>query len=157
MRHTGANHRRKGSLLAAILLFIVGILSVIIYLGYKSYKERYYINLYDEKTIDRVIDVPPFTERQTEANKELIGECDLLIGTTFAQATDFYASFCKARGFGFEPKGNSFSMVIRKGYIVVGTKNNSVLELRWYPNLNAKQASKCRKLFGQVKMQPEED
>ena len=109
-------------------------------------------------TFDKVLEIPPFTERLTEVNKELIGECDLKIGTAFEQVSSFYQSYCKRCGFVFEGGGNkSFNMTIRQDYIIKGTLNKENLELRWIPVLHPNQISKTVKLFGDIKKETKEE
>ncbi len=149
---------KKGGAATTIFVIIIIILGTVIYFGYKSYNEKYYINLYDDLTFDKVLEIPPFTERLTEVNKELIGECDLKIGTAFEQVSSFYQSYCKRCGFVFEGGGNkSFNMTIRQDYIIKGTLNKENLELRWIPVLHPNQISKTVKLFGDIKKETKED
>ena len=150
-------NNKKGGAAGFILLFIVITLSIIIYIGYQKYQERYYINIYDDETIDRVIEVPPFVDRLTAANKELIGECDLHIKTSFQQIIEFYDSYCHKCGFSFKSTNNSFNISIRKNYDIEGSLVGEDLLMRWYPVLNKNQAQKARKLFGSIKKKPEKE
>ena len=79
-------YNKKGNLATFITLFIIILLSAIIYIGYQKYQERFFINFYDDSSMDHFLEIPGYCERLTDANKELIGECDLKIGTSFEQA-----------------------------------------------------------------------
>lgn len=143
---------KKGGVLGISLFIIVVLLSVVIYYVYNAYYYRYYINIYDEKTVDRVLEIPPFTERKTEPDRELIGECDLLIGTSFNQVKEFYSSFCIERGFEYKASADGFSIETRRGFFIEGkVVGGNILQIRWVPVLNSRQTVKCLKIFGKVK------
>ena len=149
-------NKRHGSV-ASLLIFITVIaLCLIIYFGYGSYREKYYINIFDNKTQNRIIDVPPFATRLTDADRELIGECDLHVGTSFDQVCNFYESFSKTHGFGFSFTDKSLRLEVRRGFAIDGTLEGNKLSLRWIPNLAPNQVSKCKKLFGEIKHAPVE-
>lgn len=145
-------NNKKGSAVVLLLLFVIIVLSIIIYFGYYWYQEKYYINLYDNTTIDRTIEIPPYVERLTEANKELIGECDLRVIASLQQVIEFYRSYSHKCGFEFEATSNSFKMTIRKGYVIEGNQKGTNLEMRWIPDLDGKQITKAKKLFGKIKI-----
>lgn len=147
---------KKGGAAGTIVFIIVLILSIVIYIGYKNNLKNHYINLYDNQVKDLTIEIPPFTERLTDPDKELIGECDLKVGTSFEQVCSFYQSYASKCGFYFEALDNSksFNMTVRKGYTIKGTPNNNIMELRWIPVLNYNQVDKAKKLFGDIKREP---
>lgn len=145
---------KKGSIAGTLILLVVIILAAVIYFGYEKYKERLYITLYDNTTFDRKIDIPPFVERLTEKNQELIGECDLKIGTSFDQICTFYNEYCKEHGYVFEFTHESLKISLTRKYEIEGTIQGNVLRLRWYPNLNGKNSGLARKHFGYVKIKP---
>lgn len=145
---------KKGSAATFLSLFVIIVLSIVIYYIYTGYIHRYYINIYDNKTIDRTIEIPPFVERLTDSNKELIGECDLRVGTSFQQVTDFYKSYSKQCGFSFESTEYDFHMTIRKEYVIEGKLMGSDVLLRWIPDLSPKQLVKAKKLYGKIKTPP---
>ena len=150
-------YNKKGGAAGFILIFIIVSLSIIIYIGYQKYQERYYLNLYDDETIDRTIELPPFVDRLTSSDKELIGECDLHIKTSFQQVTEFYDQYSHKCGFSFESTTNSFKISIRKNYIIEGSLVGEDLLMRWYPVLNKNQTQKAKKLFGSIKKKPEKE
>ncbi len=150
-------HYKKGEASTYILLFIIISLSIVIYVGYQKYQEKYYLNIYDNETIDRVIDLPPFVDRLTSSDKELIGECDLHIKTSFQQIIEFYDQYSHKCGFSFESTVNNFKISIRKNYIVEGSLVGEDLLMRWYPVLNSSQTQKAKKLFGSIKKKPEKE
>ena len=150
-------HNKKGEAASYILLFIIISLSIIIYVGYQKYQEKYYLNLYDNETIDRTIELPPFVDRLSSADKELIGECDLHIKTSFQQIIEYYDAYSHKCGFTFESSINNFKISIRKNYIVEGSLVGEDLLMRWYPVLNPSQTQKAKKLFGSIKKKPEKE
>lgn len=150
-------NNKKGGVAGGVIIFIIVLLSLLIYFGYINYNEQHYINVYDDITQDVILEVPPYTERITEANKELIGECDLKVGTSYEQVASFYGGYCKRCGFEFEGKKNSFIITIREDYSITGNLNGNVLELRWVPVLHSNQIAKTEKLFGSIKKKPEEN
>lgn len=147
---------RKGGAAGTIIFIIILILSLVIYFGYRNNIKNHYINIYDNQVKDLLIEVPPYTEKISDPDKELIGECDLKVGTTFEQVCSFYQSYASKCGFYYETLNDSksFNMTIRKGYTIKGTPNNNIMELRWIPVLNYNQADKAKKLFGDIKREP---
>ena len=150
-------NNKKGGIAGFIVLFIVVSLSIVIYVGYQKYQERYYLNLYDNETIDRLIELPPFVDRLTSSDKELIGECDLHIKTSFQQIVEFYEQYSHKCGFSFKSSTNIFEISIRKNYVIEGSLVGEDLLMRWYPVLNTKQSNKAKKLFGSIKKKAEKE
>ena len=147
-------YNKKGGAAGFILLFIIISLSIVIYIGYQKYQERFYINIYDNDTIDRVIENPPFIERLTSADKELIGECDFHIKTSLQQIQDFYQQYSHKCGFSFKKTTNGFEISTRKDYVIEATLVKEDLLLRWVPVLNPDQLAKAKKKFGKIKRKP---
>lgn len=150
-------NNKKGGAAGFIVLFIVVSLSIVIYVGYQKYQERYYLNVYDNETIDRIIELPPFVDRLTSSDKELIGECDLHIKTSFQQIVEFYKQYSHKCGFSFESSVNNLKISIRKNYVIEGSLVGEDLLMRWYPVLNTSQSKKAKKLFGSIKKKPEKE
>ena len=147
-------NNKKGGATGFILLFIIITLSIVIYFGYQKYHERYYINIYDNETLDRTIEIPPFAERLTDSNKELIGECDLQIKTSLQQVIEFYKSYSSRCGFSFGVLPNGFIITLRKDFELEAKINDTTLQMRWIPVLDAKKVRKAIKLYGDVKRKP---
>ena len=150
-------YNKKGGAAGFILLFIIVSLSIIIYVGYQKYQEKYYLNIYDNETIDRIIELPPFVDRLTSSDKELIGECDLHIKTSFQQIVEFYDSYSHRCGFSFESTASNFKISVRKNYEIEASLVGEDLLMRWYPVLNTSQSKKAKKLFGSLKKKPEKE
>ncbi len=126
--------RAKGGFLGLVILFLfVGGL-IGLYFGYQWYNHRYYIKLYDG-SMTRYLDVPPFAERLSTADQELIGECTLAIGTSDEQASQFYNSMSNRLGYLFGAKDKGWTIEVRRNYIVSGEFNSGKLNLKWEPVL----------------------
>lgn len=135
---------RKGFLAVIILILIVGGL-IGLYFGFNWYNQRYYIALYDG-SMTRYIDVPPFAERKTSAEFELIGHCVLGVGTSEQQALSFYKSMCNRLGFMFSEKEGSFTIEVRRNYTVRGEYGAGQIKLSWTPVLPEKLKRQAAKL-----------
>ena len=127
-----------------ILLLIVG--GIGIYYGYQWHSQRNYIVLYDG-SMTRNIDTPPFAERLSSSDRELIGECVLAIGTSLEQTSDFYKSMSDRYGYLFNVTEGGLTMEVRKNYKVTGTFAEGKLTLTWTPVLNEKLKKKAQSLF----------
>lgn len=124
---------RKGFVGLVILFLLVGGL-VGIYFGYEWYNQRNFIKLHDGSMI-RLLDIPPFAERVTSADKELIGECVLSIGASEEQASQFFNSMSNRMGYLFAASEQGFTIEVRRNYIVKGEFANNKLNLTWEPVL----------------------
>lgn len=148
--------KRGGAAVNTIILFVL--CCGLGYFAYTSYRSKYNIMIYDVKGINQVIQMPPFSERLTDADRELFGECDINVGIGFQQICEFYRSFCAEHGFAFsKPKKDAdmFTIEIRKGLVIEAEFMSTKLMFRWVPALTASQAKKCREKFGSIKMPPE--
>ena len=138
--------RSNRGFLGFVIFFLIIFGLVGIYFGYQWYNQRNYINLYDGD-MTRRIDTPPFAERLTSSDRELLGECVLSIGTSLDQTSDFYKGMSDRYGYMFALTETGLSMEIRKNYSVVGTFAGGKLTLNWNPILNAKMKKKAESLF----------
>lgn len=151
-------NKKGGAALNTLILFIL--CCGLGYYGYVSFRAKGNIMIYDMKGVDVVLPMPPYSERLTDANRELFGECDINVGTTFQQCCEFYQSFCAERGFAFsKPKKDAdmFAIETRKGFVITAEFMSNKLMYRWYPELTVSQRKKCTELFGSIKTKPEEE
>lgn len=164
-------YQKKGGLTLTtfIVLLITGAL---IFYTFHSYKAMNLFTVYDLKGTDQEFSLPPYSEKISDPNRDLFGECDIRITLLFNQICDHYQNLCKSKGFYFEQikDKDRFIIEVRKGLVITGelvdqelTRTNGnkekakVLQLRWIPVLNASQAQKCKKLFGSIKTEEEKD
>jgi hypothetical protein len=140
--------KTKGFIAYILLLFLIAG-AVGLYYGYFWYQEKYYINLFDGAKVRR-LEVPPFAERKSPASLELKGECKLKVGTSFAQAKQFYKEVCRKKGFAFDEMGSSeISIGIKRNYVIKGVHENNDLILKWNPVLTSGQQKKYKSLFNE--------
>lgn len=138
--------RANWGFLTFVVFFLIVFGIVGLYLGYQWYNQRYYITLYDGN-MTRYIDMPPFAERISSANRELIGECIISIGTSSEQASHFFKSMCDRYGYLFVLKENGLTMEIRKNYAIEGDYTEGKLKLTWKPVLSEKMKKRAQSLF----------
>ncbi len=138
--------RSNRGFLGFVVFFLIIFGLVGIYFGYQWYNQRNYIVLYDGE-MTRRIDTPPFADRQTSSDRELIGECVLSIGTSLDQTRDFYKTMSDRYGYLFVLTESGMTMEIRKNYVVVGKFNGGQLTLNWNPVLTEKLKKKAQTLF----------
>ncbi len=139
--------KRRGFLaLIVVILTVAG--SIGLYYGYKWHNQRNYIKLYDAGII-RYLDMPPFGERLTDADRELIGNCRIAVGTSRDQTSLFFKSISDRYGFIFTPTEKGFTMEVRKNYRVVGEYSDEKLILDWDPVLNSKQKKEAQEKFAE--------
>ena len=151
-------NKKGGAALNTFVLFLL--VCALGYFGYISFRAKGNIMIYDMKGVDVVLPMPPYSERLTDADRELFGECDINVGTTFEQCCEFYKSFCAERGFAFDKpkkKADIFTIETRKGFLITAEFMSNQLRYRWIPELTVSQRKKCTKLFGSVKTKPEEE
>lgn len=128
---------RKGGLVGLILvtLVIVGLIGV--YFGNQWFSQRNYIRLFDGDAI-RYLDMPPYAVRLTSAELELIGVCDIDIGTSKEQASSFLKSTCNRYGYLCTGNADELQIEIRRHYLISGSFDKNRLKLRWTPVLPEK-------------------
>jgi len=139
---------RKGFLgIIVLILFVGGIIGL--YFGYNWFNQRYYIALYDGQ-MTRYLDIPPFAERKTHADLELIGECTLSIGTSEKQARDFLNSMSDRLGYMCNDKDGKMIIEVRRNYIITGEFGGGLLKLNWTPVLPETLKKKAAKIAKEV-------
>lgn len=135
---------RKGFLgFLVLILMVCGLIGI--YFGYGWYNQRYFIALYDGG-MTRYLDVPPFSERKTSSELELIGQCTLSIGTSDDQAVQFFKSMSNRLGYLCVVKDNKMTIEVRRNYTVNGEFGGGVLKLSWTPVLPEKLKRQAAKL-----------
>ncbi|PKL48782.1 MAG: hypothetical protein CVV42_08240 [Candidatus Riflebacteria bacterium HGW-Riflebacteria-2] len=129
--------------LVILLVLIVGLVGV--YFGNQWFNQRYYIKLFDGDKI-RLIDIPPFAERVTSAEHELVGICDINIGTSKDQSNNFLKSMCNSYGYLCTVGENDIKIEIRRQYYIEGKYEGNFLKLRWTPVLPEKLKARAEAL-----------
>jgi len=141
---------RKGGV-TGLVIFIVVVLGLVgVYFGNRWFNEKYYIRLFDGENI-RYLDVPPYGERITDAELELIGVCDLNIGTSKEQSNDFLENACNRYGFLWVAEEDSIRIELRRNYLIKGDYQGNQLKLRWTPILPEKLKARAETLIKQGK------
>jgi hypothetical protein len=129
-------NRREG--LAGLVLLIVVIIGLIgVYYGNQWFNQKYYIRIFDDNVV-RYLDMPPYAERITSADYELIGICDISIGTSQDQINNFLKIMCNRYGYLCTTNEDTVQIDIRRNYSIKGTYDTSKLSLRWTPILPEK-------------------
>lgn len=144
------NNCSKKSGLAGIvilLVFIVGLFGV--YYGNQWFTQKYYIRIFDDNLV-RYIDMPPYADRLSSSEYELIGVCDISIGTTPDQVNNFLKSMCNRYGYLCTTGENTVQIDIRRNYSINGTYEEGKLKLRWLPILPDKLKLRAEKLAEKV-------
>lgn len=137
---------KHGSIWVLLLvLFVIG--SIAIYWGYNKYIQTLYIGFYDGNKI-RYLDVPPFAERITPASLEVLGECDIRFSTIDEQVLQFFKATATKYGYFFSradtKSDSSFEITVRGDYVIKGTFDKNILQLRWNPVLPPDMQKKAR-------------
>lgn len=138
-------HNNRG-FLAIVIVFLLILGGVGLYFGYKWHTQRNFINLYDG-SMTRQLDMPPFAERVTDAERELIGECVISIGTSHEQTSDFYKSICDRYGYLFTSTDKGLTIEVRKNYSIAGEYKGDKLSLSWTPVLPEKLKKQAQEKF----------
>ncbi|MBU1108186.1 MAG: hypothetical protein KKB51_16055 [Candidatus Riflebacteria bacterium] len=128
-----------------ILLFVVIAGLVGVYFGNQYFSQKNYIRLFDGEAI-RYLDIPPYAQRLTSADQELIGVCDISIGTSPDQATNFLKTTCNSYGYLCTAGEESVQIEIRRNYLLKGIYEGNKLKLRWTPVLPEKLKSAAEAL-----------
>ena len=135
----------RGSVAVLIILIVVILGLIGVYFGNQWFNQKYYIKLYDGENI-RYIDIPPYAERETSADYELVGVCDLNVGTSKDQANDFLKSTCNRYGYLCNVGENDIRIEIRRHYYIEGKYEGNYLKLRWTPSLPDKLKARAEAL-----------
>ncbi|NCB38943.1 MAG: hypothetical protein EOM80_09245 [Erysipelotrichia bacterium] len=138
--------RANWGFLTFVVFFLIIFGIVGLYLGYKWYNQKYYIALYDGN-MTRYLDIPPFAERLTPSNRELLGECSIAIGTSSDQTNHFFKGTCDRYGYIYSLKENFFTIELRKNYVIKGEFADGKMKLTWTPSLNDKMKKRAQALF----------
>ncbi|PKL40320.1 MAG: hypothetical protein CVV41_19860 [Candidatus Riflebacteria bacterium HGW-Riflebacteria-1] len=138
------NDRRAG--LAGLVLVIFIIIGLVgIYFGNQWFSQKYYIRLFDGDVI-RYLDIPPYAERLTSADQELLGVCDINVATSKDQVNNFFNSTCNRYGYLCKTVDGGIVIELRRNYTIKGEYNSNTLQLRWTPVLPEKLKAKAAAL-----------
>lgn len=127
----------RSGLAGFVLLFVVILGLIGVYYGNQYFNQKYYIRLFDGEAI-RYLDMPPYAERLTSADHEMIGVCDVNIGTSPDQVTNFLKSTCNRYGYLCTAGEGTVQIEVRRNYVLKGTYEANKLKLRWTPVLPEK-------------------
>ncbi|EKD84331.1 MAG: hypothetical protein ACD_39C00101G0003 [uncultured bacterium] len=132
-----SNNDKRAGLAGLVLLVFVTVCLVGIYFGNQWFNQKYYIRLFDGDVV-RYLDMPPYAERLSSADLEMIGVCDLNIGTSKDQISNFFKSMCNRYGYLCTTSEDGIQMEIRRNYSIKGEYETNRLKLRWTPVLPEK-------------------
>ncbi len=135
----------RAGLAGLVLLFVVILGLVGVYFGNQWFNQKYYIRLFDGENI-RYVDMPPYGERVTSAELELVGTCDINVGTSKDQVNNFLKSMCNSYGYLCTVGENEIRIEIRRHYFIDGKYEGNLLKLRWTPVLPEKLKARAEAL-----------